>query len=740
MAVYYQPVLDAIAIQAHPSLERVRKLCEAVDAEDRGRIALLTGPFVKSEVALHPPIEDLPQELFHETMARLLMMGAHQDLQLLLEWYQPLTIGSRTSGREVGNLVGMFTFVPVPQANLNEKELDRLLKRIAVALGYVLPAYSLAVANAPPPSSPTSLNEVSAGSFGTISFGSRTRVSVLEDGIRALAAAWMAVHQQFLDAALVQFGAGGARRGEKLLALRDRWMQMLRLTVLKQPQTSRLARVAVPLARIKYGRSPHHTYQDAFEPFDARTFGFRPYDRKPQDEPTGKTIWLWDLLRLRGAQIHFLLDEFGEYYPPLEPPRTPSAQQEEKQRVARYAERRKLIDQVGRHTKSLNLVSEDDIVDFGCAYFQAVLVSMTTQSTDDARVRAWDLLIEFLAGYLRTETAHTDFNLDEEPMYFDRLFPRSIGGAVLHDCGVYAVRLAYILLSLADCMKTAQAGSAKPMVHFVFLPLHVGLIVQIEQLAPIIIHNALVLRFTPDQAKDWRTEWESVPDTSGPDPVSPAAREVKFREDLAAQLFLPDVDLPLFTVPIAPVSAPPKKQQIWKVYRAGVKRIGGMFAARVESAGSADFEFDLKFLNVMDLEKRWHDSNVVPFWNEQCFGLWNQKDRSNNRLYTVARLKNNPSLRTRYADSLEKLVELVDESYEKEVRPEKDKLTKEFRAKPKLIGPATQRVTTANRLRQSARGIGPVGVVRQHIDDVRKGNVSEPPFAEEARFLSRTGD
>ena len=49
-------------------------------------------------------------------------------------------------------------------------------------------------------------------------------------------------------------------------------------------------------------------------------------------------------------------------------------------------------------------------------------------------------------------------------------------------------------------------------------------------------------------------------------------------------------------------------------------------------------------------------------------------------------------------------------------------------------------MTTAKRLRKSATGIGPVGVVRQHIDDVRKGNISEPPFADEAGFLSRTGD
>jgi hypothetical protein len=33
-----------------------------------------------------------------------------------------------------------------------------------------------------------------------------------------------------------------------------------------------------------------------------------------------------------------------------------------------------------------------------------------------------------------------------------------------------------------------------------------------------------------------------------------------------------------------------------------------------------------------------------------------------------------------------------------------------------------------------------VGVVRQHIEEVKKGNIKEPPFANEADFLSRSSD
>jgi hypothetical protein len=741
VAVYYQAVLDAIATKPDPTLDKLRKLCEAVDAEDLGQVALQTGAFVKTENPRFPPLTDLPPEVFYETMSRLLVMGAHQDLQLLVEWYERWSSMARgVAGRTTDNLLGMFAFLPTAAPNMTEKDLDRLLARIAKALAFLIPLHAIAAANAPAPTyNPGSLAE---GSFGTATGGQPSLLSVLEGGVRALVTTWMAVHQQFLDAAMRQLAGGGATRGEKLLALRQRYLRMLQLTFSSRAfrQSARLSRLPIALARVRYGKSPHHTYLDAFEPFDARTFPFTPYDREPEDEPRGKSLGLYDLLRFRTAQLYFILDSFGEYYPPAEPPKTDAARLEEKRRTQIYAARRKLIDQVQRGAKSLSLVSEDDLVSFGCAFFQAIVATLTSQPGPMARATAFDELSRFLSGYLRTWTVHTEFNLDEEPPYFDLLFPRSINGAVLQDCGVYAVRFAYILLSIAECIKSADDAEQKTTVTFIFLPLHVGLIATIGEFGTTIIHNNMLLRFNAGQAQDWRTEWDSKPEPK--DPSAADALTAKFFEDVAAQMFLTDVDLPLFILPVSPVSAPPKKREIWKVYAAGVKQIRHMFADAVSSPGSADFQFDLEFLGVMDFEKRWSDDNVVPFWNEKCFGIWNRKDAQSNRVFTTARLQRNPSLRTRYTDELQKLVDEMDDRYRKEVfEAEKKPLTTRFRARAKaVLGKATTRVTMASRLERNARAIGPVGVVRQHIEEVKKGNIKEPPFANEADFLSRSSD
>jgi hypothetical protein len=705
-----------------------------VEAEHGERIALLTRRVVKDvDPRMSPPVL-IPEEVWYETMARLLFMGEHKDLELLLEWYErPISFATTRRERITQHWEGVFELITLPAPSLPEKELDRLLHRIMTALKCVLPAHATAVAEEGAVRKPLpSIGELPPGSFGTSSFHRPNRSTVLADGIRRLVKSWMAIHQQFLDAAWTELGSGASDRGKKLLALRERWLKTLDQTF-ESPRhrnSDRLAQIEIELATIQYGRSPRHTYLDAFRPHTARQFGFTPYDREPQDEPTGKSVWLVDLIRYRGSQLHFLLDEYGEYYLAGDAPRTTAAIHEEKHRKAAYAARRKLIDRVARTGASLRLQSEDDLVSFGCAFFNALIGASVAQPTPDDRLKAWDTLLGFLDRHLRTHTVHTEFNLDEEPSYFDRLFPRALNGGALLDCGVYAVVLAFVFLSLAECVKTAPYQKP-PWVHFIMLPLHVGLVVEVDGLPAFVVHNELLFRLTPEQAKKARQEWDASPEAN--DPTDPTALERKFLEDVAAQLFVRDVDLPLLSRRIAPVSRPPKKHEIWKAFRTSVvRRIGRLFSTVVEDPGHADFQFDLRFLSILTLEKRWHDDTVVPFWNRGCFTLWKRFKQS----------RRSDADRRKYADDLEALLTPVEASYEKEIRPKKDELTKEFRAKPALLGLQAQRITTSSRLRKFATAIGPVGLVREHLAAVRSttGPVPEPPFGTEANHLSRTGE
>jgi hypothetical protein len=732
---YYQPVLDALATNPDPWLEMVRDLCVAVEAENGPKIVLLTGPLVRTVEPRRPPIEDLPPEVFYETMARMLFMGEHRDFELLLEWYEPLISFARgRKERLVESWAGIFQFVTLPAPNLPEKDLDKQLKRITTALSCVLAAHETAVKaeGKPPPYMPAPGQEPPGG-FSTPTYHRPPLSAALADGIRKLVASWMAVHQQFLDAASQQLGSKKPDRGDKLLALRERLRRALALTFehSRYAKSTSLPQVQIDLATIKYGRSPHHLYLDAFLPHEARQFGFTPYDREPQDEPRGKSVWLEDLFRYRWSQLYLLLDEYGVYYPLNPAPSSPAETAEEKKRKAKYAERSKLVDEIQKRAP-LRLESADDLVAFGCAYFDALLRAKGAQPTPDDRLDTWASLLQFLQRHLDTQTTHTEFNLDEAPPYFDRLFPRAINGGALEDCGVYAVLLSFVFLSLASCIKAPSAEAKPRRVSFLMLPLHVGLIVEIDPYLPIFVHNNVLFRPTDEQLNEARTEWSASPEKS--DPKDPKLREDKFREDVAAQVFLRDVDLPLLRLPLAPVSAPPTKAQIWKAYqRLVVKKIERLLSPLIEDPRRPEFQFDTRFLQALTLEKRWHDANVVPLWNDKLYGLWKQSEKG------LA----DPGRRGAYAKTLEDLLTPVDDRY-KEVLRQKDELTTELRANPDLLGRGSQaqRITRSSRLKGFGRFLGPLGEVREHLDSVKAatGTVREPRFADKANQLSRFGE
>jgi hypothetical protein len=748
VAPYYQPVIDLIATHPPPngSLDLVLKLCQAVEAEHGERIPLLTGQVVKHvHPEMAPPV-DIPEEVWYETMARLLFMGEQPHLRALLEWYYSSPLYGRTPREQIGHhWAGIFEFITPPPANLAEKELDRQLGRITTALKILIPEHTSAAKE----EVPQPVREVTEAESFDIAAGGSGRVTlsiVLADGIRRLVKAWMVIHQQFLDAGVQELASKRPDRGKKLLSVRERWLKTMGATFAdRRFISSPVQQIPIELANIRYGRPPHHRYLDAFPPAEDREFGFTSFDRDPDPEPRGKSAWVSDLLRYRTSQLLRLLDEYGEYYPIGDGRGTTSAAGDERQRKDTYKARRKVIDRVtARNANSLALRTDDDLVGFGCAFHDALLATAGPSPTADDRQRARELLVSFLGTYLTTQTTHTEFNLDEQPTYFDRLFPRAFNGSVLHDCGVYAVRLAFVFLCLADCLKRASADAKPPRVSFVMLPLHVGLIIEIDGFPTLVLHNEYLYPLTDERISGAREEWNASPEPA--DPTDPEQRRRKFLEDVAAQLFLRDVDLPLIRVPVAPVSAPPKKYEIWKAYqKLVVRNIGQLFSRRIEDSSRPEYQFDLRFLFVLDLERSWYDHTVVPFWNGDCFKLWNRVKA------TVDLGKRN---REQYAKDLEDLIAKVDASYDKEVRPEKEKLTAEFRANPNLLRkpdplrkdkdpPIAARVTKSSRLKEFALRTGPVGAVRDHVDavgDPKVPKVPEPPFAHEENFLTRIGE
>ena len=164
-------------------------------------------------------------------------------------------------------------------------------------------------------------------------------------------------------------------------------------------------------------------------------------------------------------------------------------------------------------------------------------------------------------------------------------------------------------------------------------------------------------------------------------------------------------------------------------------RVDKLFSSAIRKSAADQFQFDLRYLHALEVERDWHDASVVPFWNERCFGLWKRSQRN---------LRALPASRKAYADKLDALIRPVEKAYDSKVRSVKDQLSKDVRATKNLIGSQAQRITVAARLKTFATALGPVALVREHVTTVRTrlsgGAMPVPPFATEADFLSRRGD
>jgi hypothetical protein len=731
---FFQALLHLI--QAHPNdarLELIRELFAAIEAENGAKVTLLLRRVVSEILPRLLPVVDIPASVWHEALVRLLYLGEHIAFDDLLEWYEPgITF---TSGRKelmTETLEGVFGHLRYPAARLSDMDVDRELKRITTALRYVVAAHSLEARNEVPPR--WSPGEPAPGSFGSATVRP-SRTTVLRGAIRPLVRGWMEVHQQLYDAAWQHLGSKAPNPLEKTLALRDRFLAAQ--VAVFGPQREGHAKpvdVDIPLARIEYGRSPHHEYRDMFLPTIARSYGFMPYSREPPEKPETKPILLSDLMRYRSRQLQTILDEFGHFEPSAERPRTQAAKEALADRVLRSARRRKVIAGVASQARSLRLDTEDELASFACAFYHSWVGVADPRPTEAVRADAWHDLIVFFERYLQIYTTHTEFNLDEGAPYdrgrpyFDLLMPRAINGGQLLDCGVYAVRMAFTFLTLAGC---AQAmGERPPNVRFVLLPLHVGLIVDIDPFPPLFIHNDVLFRPTADDVDRWREEWEASSHAAG-DPPDPADREQMFLEDVAAMTFLADLDMPISSHAVAPVGVPPRKNAVWTAYQKLVaKRTQQLFSKSVLDPARPEYQFDLRFLTATVEEKRWFDDMVVPFWNVEANQLWHRVADSDGELPGTRR--------EAYRSALDAAIGRVSTDYDRKVRDPKEKLSAEFRASENtILGPAARRITRSERLKEAALDLGKMGAARTHLVNIVDGKRDIPDFAHEAGFIPK---
>lgn len=713
---FFQPAVDELKNpQHHSDLKLLIEFLEAIDKDNTAKLPI-TAAKLRGIPATNSTYVFLPDAMFVEALRRLLLMPQAEEFRILFDWnVDRIRSGPLADTARARLWTALLATVPLPTPALKDsqiaKELDRTRDALTVILGSHAEREAAPVAK---------------------SLGGEGELDAIETALVQLSTALMFLFERALDLALVELGKGGKDRGKALLELHRRWTQIRQETFGKPKhiRSPRLQRVGVDLTKTKLDGSKR-LYLDAIPPHDKRTFEFAAYDRKATGLMAAERGLLDELFLVRSIQLRVFLFIFGEFVALDVAPTTKLEQDAEDERRNDFAARRALIDKIGKKVKTLDIRTEDAMADFLCAFFTEAVAARPKLPSAEARLKAWDEMVQILAVFVRSQTMHTDLNLAETPNYLDYLFPRTLHGQQLFDCGVYAVKLAFILLKLAPCLMRKGTDPPKPEAAFLLLPIHIGLVVKIAEFPPLFVQNDVVKWLKPEDDKRWRKEWDDGAKLDT-DPAAGADKDRKFVEDVASQHYVSELDMPIKRIPLDKVSSPAKKAEVWAAFQAVNDKAKPvrLFSEDVEKATAKNFQFDLKFLQAQANEKVWYNTKLVPLWNRDLHKLWTASVAS---LHTAAG-------RTKYANDLEALLKPVKAAYDKDVRKFKQTLSDDLR-KSGVVGKDADRITVSKRLAKVVEeDIGPLGAINKHLKEVKGTAAFEAPgFATEDGFLRRVG-
>lgn len=702
---FFQEVVDALVLNNHPDLVVLRDLCQAVDIDDRFAAKKALADLLKLAAAFLP-LAGISSALFYELIARVLKRGFFDEFRQLMQWQRPgLDLTDTPEERLVSNWIRVLGHVPEPEPGLTSGEIIRAWKAEINCLRRAFE--DLATREVPTFVEPNFPElEPSRG------FGTAHPLPTLEEQLQKCVEHFFRnthmLFQLMLERAVAQLERD--RTTELLRILRrlhlDRAALLDEQAKLEARKMRRTVFMRIRITEIQDRRRPKepHLYLDAFRPFKSRSIPISSFDRDEIGPLTDLPGLLGESHVLRNFQLQYYFDAYGE---PSDAGNTMTADLQRRQDLIK-----------SKHAGRLKLTSNDDLVLFLTNFFADTVKERKDagDSFDDASAIAWVSILKFLVTYLGRMTAHTPFDIAEPPPnYLTRDFPRSLMGGLLHDCGVYAVRMAYILLSVSRRVDRLFPRTFEMHATWILLPLHVGVILESRTLALVVVHNQSLTVAANDQLLKAEMEWLD-PMKMAPgevDPTDLAGRQRKFIEDVAASFFNNDVDMPVLTFPVLTSAASAvTTKTIDRSYRRRVARnFNKLFSKLVGVRRAKQFQFDLRFLTVSGLQKRWFNHHVVPFWNVICKDIFEEFEA---RLGAIP-----PVDKNKYVAKLEAAVKTVEGAYDKEVRPEKDRLSKDLRAdRRKLLRPGVRMVTAA-RLSKFSHAFDPVGQVKEHIDEVK---------------------
>ena len=109
--------------------------------------------------------------------------------------------------------------------------------------------------------------------------------------------------------------------------------------------------------------------------------------------------------------------------------------------------------------------------------------------------------VDLLQRYLSSFTISTPYDIDDfGDNYLGRgILPRALTGQLVHDCGVYALRVAYTLSRVRERLGLSFRA--------ILLPHHIGLITSSDIGPAFIVHNNQITQLTTNEVADTVKQW-----------------------------------------------------------------------------------------------------------------------------------------------------------------------------------------------------------------------------------------
>lgn len=712
--LFYKEVLDAIARnpQGVGDLIVLRDLCVAVDAARKPLASRLTRDLVKLE-GTEDPLHDISYELFHALLVRILLLGWFEEFDLLMRWEQSW-FGSKDE-QMAGKWEGMVKIVTeepqsvglLTRAN-QEAEWNRALNGLEGAIRHFakvrLPSPPLM--GAPPEPPP---------------FHETVLPMRLREAIEAFFRVLQMLFQQILELSLAQLerDANAAQGLRKLQNLQIALWKVLTAKDKPQDRLDRVMNSTVRITEFRYGRgrAKLHRFLDAFPPHDARSVIFNSLDREDRDEPYIRGEKLGSIQVSRDRQLAFYLATYGH---PWDSPGPSSA----------WHKRRRALIQ-SKHRGQLRLRDDDDFAAFLVSCFEDRVAELAapgaTISAAQASSDAWHDTVDLWSGFLSHLCSHSRLNLTEgPPNYLTHAFPRNLVGRLLHDCGVYAVRSAYTLLTVLDRINRLHDGAAGTVsARWVRFPLHVGLMIESSSFGLVVQHNEYAYAINNHHLKGYEQLWlANLPDYDS-DPSDPAAAALKFHEDLSANGFSSDLDLPVSSTPVLGAGEAVTAQTIWNSYQKKVVP-SQMLTRLVGAPNMPQYQFDVRYLELSEQEREWYNQYVLRFWNKDCNDIWNRWKK----VLTDPKVNDKPAElekhRQAYVRALNQAMDVMEDSYLKQILPKKKRLSADLRADKQLLLPGI-RIVASERLEAD------LPVIEKTVEHINE--ITQPKFKFPADFV-----